>query len=131
MIAGEVPGDRHAPPEIRLQGLRRRHPGARTGPLIEGGIPTEALLAQSRSPNMPTGCRSTGRKPSMPAPASRSTACDGAWMGKVGFDLAPLADHVLEKIKQAERIFADETPADTGAGHGQGQDRLVVGLCTG
>jgi transposase len=29
-------------------------------------------------------------------------------MGKVGFELQPLADYVLEKIKQGERIFADE-----------------------
>jgi hypothetical protein len=31
------------------------------------------------------------------------------WIGKLGFDLQPLADYVLEKIKQGERIFADET----------------------
>jgi hypothetical protein len=31
------------------------------------------------------------------------------WMGKVGFELQPLADYVLERIKQGERIFADET----------------------
>ncbi|UPJ94885.1 transposase [Bradyrhizobium sp. 172] len=31
------------------------------------------------------------------------------WIGKVGFELQPLADYVLEKIKQGERIFADET----------------------
>jgi transposase len=28
------------------------------------------------------------------------------WMGRVGFELQPLADYVLEKIKQGERIFA-------------------------
>lgn len=33
------------------------------------------------------------------------------WMGKVGFELQPLADYVLEKIKQGGRIFADETTA--------------------
>src|SRR5512143_1018708 len=31
------------------------------------------------------------------------------WMGKVGFELQPLADYVLERIKQGERVFADET----------------------
>lgn len=35
------------------------------------------------------------------------------WMGKVGFELQPLADYVLEKIKQGERIFADETTLPT------------------
>jgi transposase len=28
------------------------------------------------------------------------------WMGKVGFELQPLADYVLERIKQGERVFA-------------------------
>jgi transposase len=35
------------------------------------------------------------------------------WMGKLGFELAPLADHVLNRIKQGERIFADETTLPT------------------
>ena len=34
------------------------------------------------------------------------------WMGKVGFELQPLADYVLEKIKQGERLF-DETTLPT------------------
>jgi transposase len=35
------------------------------------------------------------------------------WMGKVGFELQPLADYVLERIKQGERVFADETTLPT------------------
>ena len=35
------------------------------------------------------------------------------WMGKVGFELMPLADYVLERIKQGERVFADETSLPT------------------
>jgi transposase len=35
------------------------------------------------------------------------------WMGKVGIELAPLADYLLSHIKQAERIFADETTLPT------------------
>jgi hypothetical protein len=35
------------------------------------------------------------------------------WMGKLGFELAPLADHVLARIKQGERIFGDETTLPT------------------
>lgn len=34
-------------------------------------------------------------------------------MGKVGFELQPLANYVLESIKQGERIFADETTLPT------------------
>ena len=44
------------------------------------------------------------------------------WIGKVGFELQPLADYVLEKIKQGERIFADETTLPTLApGSGKAQ----------
>ena len=35
------------------------------------------------------------------------------WMGKVDFELQPLADYVLERIKQGERVFADETTLPT------------------
>jgi transposase len=36
------------------------------------------------------------------------------WMGKVGFELQPLAaDYVLERSKQGERVFADETTLPT------------------
>jgi transposase len=34
-------------------------------------------------------------------------------MGKVGFELEPLADYALTQIKQGERIFADETTLPT------------------
>jgi transposase len=35
------------------------------------------------------------------------------WMGKVGFELEPLAAYALARIKQGERIFADETTLPT------------------
>jgi len=82
--------------------------------LIEGGIPTEALLAQVAVSKYADGL-----------PLYRQEAIyarDGVelermlmaqWMGKVGFELQPLADYVLERIKQAERIFADETRLPT------------------
>ena len=35
------------------------------------------------------------------------------WMGKVGFELEPLAEYALARIKQGERIFADETTLPT------------------
>jgi transposase len=82
--------------------------------LIESGLPTEALLAQIAVAKYADGL-----------PLYRQEAIyarDGVdldrslmaqWMGKVGFELRPLADYVLEKIKQGERIFADETTLPT------------------
>ncbi len=35
------------------------------------------------------------------------------WMGRLSFELEPLAHHVLNTIKQGERIFADETRLPT------------------
>lgn len=35
------------------------------------------------------------------------------WMGRLGFELEPLAQYVLHTIKQGERIFADETQLPT------------------
>lgn len=35
------------------------------------------------------------------------------WMGRLGFELEPLARYVLHTIKQGERIFADETRLPT------------------
>ena len=82
--------------------------------LIESGLPTEALLAQIAVAKYADGL-----------PLYRQEAIyarDGVdldrslmaqWMGKVGFELQPLADYVLETIKQGERIFADETTLPT------------------
>jgi transposase len=80
----------------------------------ESGLPTEALLAQIAVAKYADGL-----------PLYRQEAIyarDGVdldrslmaqWMGKVGFELQPLADYVLTKIKQGERIFADETTLPT------------------
>src|SRR6516165_7506139 len=82
--------------------------------LVESGLPTEALLAHIAVAKYADGL-----------PLYRQEAIyarDGVdldrslmaqWMGKVGFELQPLADYVLEKIKQGERIFADETTLPT------------------
>lgn len=82
--------------------------------LIEAGIPTEALLAQIAVAKYADGL-----------PLYRQQAIyarDGVeldrslmaqWMGKVGFELAPLADYLVSRIKQGERIFADETTLPT------------------
>jgi transposase len=82
--------------------------------LIEGGIPTEALLAQIAVAKYADGL-----------PLYRQEAIyarDGVeldrslmaqWMGHVGFELEPLADAILNHVKQGERVFADETTLPT------------------
>lgn len=82
--------------------------------LIEAGIATEALLAQIAVAKYADGL-----------PLYRQEAIyarDGVdldrslmaqWMGRIGFELDPLADAILARIKQGERIFADETTLPT------------------
>ena len=89
--------------------------------IIASGIPTERLLAQiavsKYADGLPLYRQETiyardGVEP--------SRALMAQWMGKVGFELQPLADYVLERIRQAERVFADETSLPTLApGSGQ------------
>src|SRR5690606_3020104 len=75
--------------------------------LIAGGIPTEALLAQVAVSKYADGL-----------PLYRQEeiyARDGVeldrslmaqWMGRLGFELEPLAQYVLHTVKQGERVFA-------------------------
>lgn len=82
--------------------------------LIDGGIPTEALLAQIAVSKYADGLplyRQEAIYARDQIELSRSLMAQ--WMGKVGFELEPLADHVLMRIRQAERIFADETTLPT------------------
>jgi transposase len=82
--------------------------------LIAGGIPTEALLAQVAVSKYADGLP--------PYRQEEIYARDGVeldrslmaqWMGRLGFELEPLAQHVLHTIKQGERVFADETTLPT------------------
>ncbi len=88
--------------------------------IIEAGLPTEALLAQVAISKYADGL-----------PLYRQEAIyarDGVelgrslmaqWMGAVGFHFEPLAAFVLARIREGERIFADETTLptlDPGAG---------------
>src|SRR5215510_8241517 len=82
--------------------------------LIESGLPTEALLAQIAVAKYADGLplyRQEAIYARGDVDLDRSLMAQ--WMGKVGFELQPLADYVLEKIKQGERIFADETTLPT------------------
>jgi len=82
--------------------------------IIESGIPTETLLAQIAVAKYADGLplyRQEAIYARDKTELSRSLMAQ--WMGKVGFELRPLADYVLERIKQGERVFADETTLPT------------------
>jgi len=82
--------------------------------LIESGLASEALLAQIAVAKYADGLplyRQEAIYARDDVDLDRSLMAQ--WMGKVGFELQPLADYVLEKIKQGERIFADETTLPT------------------
>src|SRR5246127_4330314 len=82
--------------------------------LIESGLPTEALLAQIAVAKYADGLplyRQEAIYARGDVDLDRSLMAQ--WMGKVGFELQPLADYVLERIKQGERVFADETTLPT------------------
>lgn len=82
--------------------------------IIEAGIPTEALLAQIAVSKYADGLplyRQEAIYARDKVEISRSVMAQ--WMGKVGFEVEILADHVLWNIKQGERVFADETTLPT------------------
>ena len=82
--------------------------------IIEAGIPTEALLAQIAVSKYADGLplyRQQAIYARDKVELSRSVMA--SWMGRVGFELEPLADHVLKRILVAERLFADETSLPT------------------
>jgi len=85
-----------------------------TNRLIESGIPTEALLAQIAVAKYADGLplyRQQAIYARDQVELDRSLMAQ--WMGKVGFELEPLADYLLARIKQGERVFADETTLPT------------------
>ncbi len=82
--------------------------------IIEAGIPTEALLAQIAVSKYADGLplyRQQAIYARDKVELDRSLMAQ--WMGKLGFELGPLANYVLSRIKQGERIFADETTLPT------------------
>ncbi len=82
--------------------------------IIASGIPTEALLAHIAVSKYADGLplyRQEAIYARDQVVIERSQMAQ--WMGKVGFELEPLAEHALQRIKQGERIFADETTLPT------------------
>lgn len=82
--------------------------------IVESGIPTEALLAQIAVSKYADGLplyRQETIYARDQVEIDRSQMAQ--WMGKVGFELEPLADYALTRIKQGERVFADEITLPT------------------
>ncbi|QND61650.1 IS66 family transposase (plasmid) [Mesorhizobium huakuii] len=82
--------------------------------LVEAGVPSEALLAHVAVSKYADGLplyRQEGIYARDGVEISRNTMAN--WMGHVGFHLAPLAERILEMIKQGERVYADETTLPT------------------
>jgi transposase len=80
--------------------------------IVEGGIPTEAVIAQvlvsKYADHLPL-YRQTHIYARQGIQLDRSTLAD--WVGRAAWYLRPLRDHVLERLRRSERLFADETTA--------------------
>jgi transposase len=80
--------------------------------IVEGGIPTEALIAQvlvtKYADHLPL-YRQAQIYARQGTQLDRSTLAD--WVGRAAWYLRPLRDHVLERLRRSERLFADETTA--------------------
>lgn len=80
--------------------------------IVEGGIPTEALIAQALvskyADHLPL-YRQAQIYARQGIQLDRSTLAD--WVGRAAWYLRPLRDHILERLRRSERLFADETTA--------------------
>ena len=82
--------------------------------IIESGLPTEALLAQIAVSKYADGLplyRQEGIYARDGVDLDRRLMAQ--WMGRIGFELDILADHVLGEILKGDRVFADETSLPT------------------
>ena len=80
--------------------------------IIEGGLPTEALIAQvlvsKYADHLPL-YRQAQIYARQGIQLDRSTLAD--WVGRAAWYLRPIRDHILERLRGSERLFADETTA--------------------
>ena len=80
--------------------------------IVEGGLPTEALIAHvlvsKYADHLPL-YRQAQIYARQGIQLDRSTLAD--WVGRAAWHLRPLRDRVLEELRKAERLFADETTA--------------------
>ena len=113
--AGEVPGHRHAPAQIRLQGPRRRHPGGSSGPdhrqrhSHRGAAGPDRRVEIRRWPAaVPPGSDLCPR----PGSSSSARRWRSGW-ARSASSSSPWPSTPWQRIKQGERIFADETTLPT------------------
>ena len=80
--------------------------------LIEGGLPTEALIAHvlvsKYADHLPL-YRQAQIFARSGVTLDRSTLA--GWVGKAAFHLGPIVDRMTAELKRSERLFMDETPA--------------------
>src|SRR6478672_2124157 len=80
--------------------------------LIEGGLPTEATVAQvlvsKYADHLPL-YRQAQIYARQGVNLDRSTLAD--WVGRAGFMLRPVHERLLTALKASAKLFADETPA--------------------
>ena len=80
--------------------------------IVEGGIPTEALIAQvlvaKYADHLPL-YRQAQIYARQGVQLDRSTLAD--WVGRAAWYLRPLRDHILDRLRRSQRLFADETTA--------------------
>jgi len=90
----------------------RSRPSPGTGADRRGGIPTDALIAQvlvaKYADHLPL-YRQAQIYARQGIQLDRSTLAD--WVGRAAWYLRPLRDHILERLRRSERLFADETTA--------------------
>ncbi|WP_434729599.1 IS66 family transposase [Rhizobium binae] len=82
--------------------------------LIESGLPTERLLAYIAVSKYADGLplyRQEAIYVRDGVEVSRSLMAQ--WMGHLGFELQMVADYILDRVKEGERVFADETTLPT------------------
>lgn len=82
--------------------------------IIESGLPTERLLAYIAVSKYADGLplyRQEAIYLRDGFEVSRSLMAQ--WMGHLGFELQICADYILERVKEGERVFADETTLPT------------------
>lgn len=80
--------------------------------IVEGGIPTEALIAQvlvSKYADHVPLYRQAQIYARQGIKLDRSTLAD--WVGRAAWYLRPLRDRTLEELRRSQRLFADETTA--------------------
>lgn len=80
--------------------------------LIEGGLPTEATVAQVLVSKYADHCplyRQSQIYARQGVALDRSTLAD--WVGRAAFLLRPVHERLLEKLKASTKLFADETTA--------------------